>query len=87
MIKVNNLRCDFDGMWMWTILKEDLIYGEDGWEEALVPTNYFTNTAGEGIFTYEENGNLKQITGTCQFCLNGYSVSGARKKIKRWFEV
>lgn len=76
-----------DGMWMWTVLKEDWIYGEDGWEEALVPTNYFTNTAGEGIFTCKENGSIKQITGTCQFCLTGYSVSGARKKIKRWFEI
>lgn len=86
-MKVKNLMLDKDGMWMWTVLEEDLVYGEDGWEEAIVPTNYFTNTAGEGIFTYEENGNLKQTTGTCQFCLNGYSVSGARKKIKRWFEV
>lgn len=86
-MKVKNLMLDKDGMWMWTVLKEDWIYGEDGWKEAIVPTDYFTNTAGEGIFTYEENGNLKQIIGTCQFSLTGYSVSGARKKIKRWFEV
>ena len=86
-MKVKNLMLDKDGMWMWTVLEEDLVYGEDGWEQALVPTDYFTNTSGKGIFYYEENGNLKQITGTCQFSLTGYSLSGARKKIKRWFEI
>ena len=50
-------------------------------------TEYFTNTEGEGIFHQNRPGEAwKQDAGLCQFSLHGMSVSGARKKIQRYFQ-
>ena len=53
---------------------------------------YFTDSEGSGIFkqktiretNYANECDTKQIAGTSQFSL-GYSLSGARKKLNRYF--
>lgn len=55
---------------------------------------YYTNSSGEGIFkqksiretNWANECDEKQITGTCQFSLSGYTLSGARKKLNRCFD-
>jgi hypothetical protein len=70
---IKNLKKHNDGMWTWR--KDD----EDGC--------YYTNENGEGIFFQDgRNGSSRQIIGNCQFSLSGYTLSGARKKINRFFE-
>jgi hypothetical protein len=55
---------------------------------------YFTNDDGAGIFSqkikretnYANECDVKQLEGTSQFSLRGYSLSGARKKLNRYYE-
>ena len=77
MTRILNLKKD-ERQWYWTV--EDTDY----WSEETTRTDYFTDKEGDGIFEIYK-GARHQITGTCQFTLDGYSMSGARKKIKRWF--
>ena len=74
-----------ENQWFWT-------YVDDEGSE----TQYRTNSYGEGMWEYVKTGTWmvqkkqhlwewKQITGTCQFSLRGYSLSGARKKLKNAF--
>ena len=54
---------------------------------------YFTNDSGDGIFnqkTVRETNqanecDVKQITGTGQFNLSGYTKDGARRKLNKYF--
>lgn len=49
--------------------------------------SYHTNNCGEGIFEYDSKTcETRQLTGTCQFTIAGYTASGARAKINRWIE-
>ena len=89
-IKIKNLKCD-GGEWTWTEVTADY----DGETQE---TDYRTNGVGEGLWKLEpgntytvspDTGKYKSIyewkqqTGTGQFSLRGYSISGARKKIAR----
>ena len=84
-MKINNLQHS-SGAWTWTATTEG------------GSTEYKTNSAGNGLWVlapsstcaidpdtgkYRPIYEWKQIRGTCQFSLNGYSMSGARKKISR----
>jgi hypothetical protein len=80
MSKVRNLK--FDGeAWYWSFEDEPKV-------------SYFTNNNGEGIFrqktvretNFANECDIKQKTGICQFSLKGYSISGARKKLNRYYE-
>lgn len=61
--------------WTWEIETEDHV------------KNYKTSDRGEGIWIWVSNDGWKQIAGTCDFVLWDMSVSGARKKIKRYLEL
>lgn len=75
MNKVKNVRID-GKMVKWTV----------EYDEGLTRTReYRTNQYGEGIFDIT-NGDCRQINGTLDFSLAGYSESGIRKKLKRIYE-
>jgi hypothetical protein len=58
--------------------------GQFRWERPETGGWYYTNKDGEGIFYHNDaTGTYNQETGTCQFSLSGYSLSGARKKLNR----
>ena len=60
--------------WSWSFEKENYRF------------LYHTNNMGEGVFCYDTlTGEESQLTGTCQFSACS-SVSGMRKKIKRFFD-
>lgn len=44
---------------------------------------YGTNGRGEGIFQYYDNGDMKQLAGTCQFSIAGLTKGAARAKIRK----
>ena len=84
-MKIKNLQHN-SGEWAWTETTDDS------------STEYKTNLLGHGLWVlapgntcaidpdtgkYRSIYEWKQILGTCQFSLNGYSMSGARKKIAR----
>jgi hypothetical protein len=68
-----------DNQWSWRVRGSKFLY--------------YTNLSGYGLFTqktvretnYANECDEKQIEGTCQFSLSGYSMSGARKKINNYF--
>ena len=86
-IKIRNLRKESDSFrWTWTVIDSDVIH------------EYRTNAYGEGLWVYAPNGCVwvengkstpvfewRQIEGTCQFSLKGYTISGARRKLLRKF--
>lgn len=47
--------------------------------------SYRTNYQAEGLWREQENGEWKQVLGTCQFSLPQKTVSGMRKAIKKHF--
>ena len=70
---IKNLKCE-DGRWSWT-----------SWDG----TQYHTDKYGEGVWKVIDNAHEyghKQVKGTCQFTLAGYTMDGARKKINRELE-
>lgn len=70
----------------WTFVIEGDHYMR-GHEEIEFQTN--PGNTGDGLFQWEgeTNRDLKQIAGNCDFSLFGMSVSGARKKLKKYFEL
>ena len=46
---------------------------------------YYTSKEGEGIFFQHENGNVRQITGLCQFAACE-TASGMRRKLNKIFD-
>jgi len=56
------------------------------WIDGNDPFCYATNRDGEGIFQRWDNGNIKQLTGTCQFSIYGLTKSAARTKIRKRFQ-
>jgi hypothetical protein len=76
-MKIKNLRLWKSGEWHWNVINE-----ENGSTK-----HYWTNRHGEGIFHEHAPNDHRQDTGTCQFSLNTVTtLSGARKKLKRYFE-
>lgn len=73
MNKVKNVKVD-EKMVKWTVEYAD---GRT--------RDYRTNQYGDGVFDIT-NGDCRQITGTCDFSLAGYSVSGIRKKLNRIYK-
>lgn len=69
--------------WTFVIEGEHYRWGHEEIEFQTDPGN-----TGDGLFQWEgeTNGNLKQIA-SCFFSLRGMSVSGARKKLKKYFEL
>ena len=61
--------------WTWKIETEDHV------------KSYKTSDRGEGVWVWVSNGGWKQIAGTCDFALRDMSVSGARKKLKKFFDL
>lgn len=68
-MNVKKFRCEESGVYSWV---------HNGSE-------YCTNKYGEGIWQLLKSGAWLQVVGTCDFVLSGYSLSGARKKVNRWF--
>ena len=82
---IRNLKNN-DGQWYWDYVNE---YDER--------RECRTDSAGDGIWEYAKTGGRwmpenkpvyewKQIVGSCQFSLSGYSISGARKKLNRYYK-
>lgn len=72
-VKVKNLKKN-GNEFSWTIIMED--------DEC----DYHTDEDGHGIWVWDRTWWGQQFTGTGQFSLHNYSISGARKKIKRYYE-
>ena len=68
-IRIKGLQ-EISGRWFWTVVNE---YGESN--------RYYTSNRGEGIFTDNDN----QMTGLCQFNLNGVSRSTRLRRIRAFF--
>ena len=71
MNKITNIKKESDNRWTWEV---------DG-------VLYSTNRHGNGMFIEDEYGFFnKQKVGTCDFnaCK---TVSGMRRKLKKWFDV
>lgn len=51
-----------------------------GWEHGY----YKTNPNGDGIFHVDDNGNERQLVGTCQFSVRGLQRNSAKAKIRRY---
>lgn len=72
---IKNLYHDQDGHWSWR--------NANGESRGL----YYTTNQGEGIFYQsDETGDVRQITGLCQFSACE-TASGMRRKLNReWFD-
>jgi hypothetical protein len=53
---------------------------DDGTEET-----YRTSKAADGLWKIDENGNEKQISGTCQFQAYQKTEAGQKAYIRKWF--
>ena len=68
-IRIKGLQ-EISGRWFWTVVNE---YG--------VESFYCTSARGEGVFTNDG----KQLTGLCQFNLNGVSRSTQLRRLRAFF--
>ena len=80
IIKIQRLR-ETNGEWFWEAV-EWVGPGTD----TRVKTCW-TSKNGEGIFHEARAGQHVQDAGLCQFSLAGMSVSGARRKLKRYYGI
>lgn len=71
---IKDLHHDKDGSWTWR--------NANGRSRGL----YYTNREGEGIFYQDdESGNVRQVTGLCQFSACD-TASGMRRKLNKMFD-
>ena len=70
---IKNLHQNQDGRWVW----------ENANGESL--GIYYTTRKGEGIFFQDGNGNIRQITGLCQFSACD-TASEMRRKLNKIFD-
>ena len=76
-IRIMDLRIT-NGRYFWDVLSTD----DCG--DASRDT-YHTNKGGEGIFAVQHDGTSKQITGFCQFNLNGVTHATRLRRIRAMF--